>query len=88
MEIIRMVEESELPVKRTLPELDVPRSTFYGWFRKYETESFDGLADRSIGPNRFWNRIPAMERKRAVANRFHLFQNNRPGLVLFRLPSG
>jgi putative transposase len=32
MEIIRLVEESELPVKRTLQELDVNRSSFYEWY--------------------------------------------------------
>ncbi len=31
METIRLVEESELGVKRTLEELDVPRSSFYRW---------------------------------------------------------
>jgi putative transposase len=29
MEIIRLVEETDLPIKRTLDELDVPKSTFY-----------------------------------------------------------
>jgi len=61
-----MVEGSDLPAKRTLNELDVPRSTFYGWYRRYESEGFDGLADRSSGPNRFWNRIPDTERKKVV----------------------
>jgi transposase-like protein len=66
MEIIRMVEESDLPVKRTLQELDVPRSTFYGWYRRYETGGFDELADHSGGPNKFWNRIPDAEREKVV----------------------
>ena len=61
-----MVEGSDLSAKRTLDELDVPRSTFYGWYRRYESEGFDGLADRSGGPNRFWNRIPDSERKKVV----------------------
>jgi hypothetical protein len=30
MEIIRLVEGSDLPVKMTLRQLGVPRSTFYG----------------------------------------------------------
>jgi len=30
-EIIRLVEESQLPVKRVLAELDIVRSTFYRW---------------------------------------------------------
>ena len=50
IEIIRMVENSDLPVKRTLKELDVPKSTFYGWYRRYESGGFDGLEDRSNGP--------------------------------------
>jgi hypothetical protein len=66
MEIIRMVEDSILPVKRTLKELDVPRSTFYGWYRRYEAGGYDGLADRSGGPGRFWNRIPDSEREKVV----------------------
>ena len=39
LEIIRMVEESELLVKQTLIELDVPRSTFYDWYRRYGSAS-------------------------------------------------
>ena len=34
-EIIRTVEESDLPAKRTLAELGVPRSTFYDWYCRY-----------------------------------------------------
>ena len=61
-----MVEGSDLSAKRTLNELDVPRSTFYDWYCRYESEGFDGLADRSSGPNKFWNRIPDSERKKVV----------------------
>jgi len=61
-----MVEDSDLPVKRTLNELDVPKSTFYGWYRRYESSGFDGLEDRSSGPDRFWNRIPDSEREKVV----------------------
>jgi putative transposase len=58
MEIIRLVEESELPVKQTLEELDVPRSTFYRWYKRYQEAGYDGLADRKPNPRQFWNRIP------------------------------
>jgi len=34
-ETIRLVEESSLPVKQTLAELGVPRSTFYRWYDQY-----------------------------------------------------
>lgn len=57
-EIIRLVEESDLPAKRTLMEVDVPKSTFYDWYRRYLNDGYDGLKDRSIGPKRFWNKIP------------------------------
>ncbi len=46
MEIIRLVEDSDLPVRETLRHLGVPRRTFYGWFasatasRLYSSENF------------------------------------------------
>jgi putative transposase len=30
-EIIDLVERSSLPVRRTLGQLGIPKSTFYGW---------------------------------------------------------
>ena len=62
MEIIRLVEESELSIKQTLEELDVSRSTFYRWYRRYEKEGYDGLANRSPTARRFWNKIPEEEK--------------------------
>ena len=35
LEIIRLVEQSDLPVKATLEQLDVAPSTFYRWYRRY-----------------------------------------------------
>jgi putative transposase len=35
MEIIRMAEESSLSAKQTLREMDVPHSSFYEWYRRY-----------------------------------------------------
>jgi len=32
MEIIHLAEHSDLPITRTLEELDVARSTFYRWY--------------------------------------------------------
>ena len=31
-EIIDLVERSSLPVRRTLDQLGIPKSTFYGWY--------------------------------------------------------
>ena len=35
LEIILLVERSSLSVRRTLAPLGIPRSTFYGWYRRY-----------------------------------------------------
>jgi putative transposase len=66
MEIIRLVEASDLPVKRTLEELEVPRSSFYRWYERYLVEGYDGLADHKPGPQQFWNRIPDSVRQQVV----------------------
>jgi len=65
-EIIRLVEESSLPVKQTLAELDIPRSTFYRWYARYLETGAEGLTDRSSQPRQFWNRIPQSVREHVV----------------------
>ena len=66
MEIIRLVEGSDLPVKRTLAQLDVPRGSFYRWYRRYREQGYDGLANRPPHSQQFWNRIPEAEKHRVV----------------------
>ena len=66
MEIIHLVEHSDLPITRTLDELDVPRSSFYRWYQKYQEDGYDGLADSMPSPRQFWNRIPDMVRDQVV----------------------
>ena len=58
MEILRLVEGSALPVRATLRQLGVPRSTFYGWLQRYEAEGFDGLHDQKPAARPRWNAIP------------------------------
>ncbi len=58
LEVIRLVEGSELPVKRTLTELGVSRSSFYRWYRQYLDEGPDGLEPTRRTPRRFWNKLP------------------------------
>jgi transposase-like protein len=36
LEIIRLVEESALPVRRTLEKVGIPRATFYRWYDLYQ----------------------------------------------------
>jgi transposase InsO family protein len=66
MEIIHLVEHSELSIRKTLDELTVPRSTFYNWYRRYQEDGHDGLADKKPGPRQFWNRIPESVREHVV----------------------
>ena len=66
MEVIRLVEGSELGVKRTLQQIGVPRSTFYHWYRAYTDGGYDGLANRRPEQRRHWNRIPDKERQKVV----------------------
>ena len=66
IEIIHLVEHSELPITRTLEELDVPRSTFYRWYQRYQDEGLDGVADLKPRAKQFWNRIPDIVRDQVV----------------------
>ena len=66
MEIIRIVENSSLGVKRTLVELDINRSTFYDWYRRYGEGGYDALASRPPHCRRFWNAIPPDVKKKVV----------------------
>jgi putative transposase len=66
LEIIRIVQDSELGVKRTLEELGINRSTFYDWYRKYLDSGFEGLKQKSANRNSFWNKIPDRQRREVV----------------------
>ena len=66
LEIIRLVEDSELSVKQTLEELDIPRSTFYRWYQRYQIADVAGLGEETKAPHQFWNRIPESVRDRVV----------------------
>lgn len=65
-EIIRVVEDSSLGVKQTLQELDVNRSTFYAWYRRYQERGAEALEDRTSHRRQFWNAIPPWVKKRVV----------------------
>jgi putative transposase len=58
LEIIRLVEQSSLPVRRTLDQLGIPRSTFYCWYDRYRTGQAEGLQDCAPAPRRVWNKLP------------------------------
>jgi transposase InsO family protein len=58
LDIIRIVEQSHLSVKRTLDRLGIPRRTFYRWYNRYLDGGSEALEDRPSAPSRVWNRIP------------------------------
>jgi transposase InsO family protein len=64
LEIIRLVEGSHLPTKRTLDKLGIPRATFYRWYDRYLSGGPEALEDRSPKPSRVWNRIPEPVREK------------------------
>ncbi len=66
LEIIRIVEQSHLPVTRTLDKLGIPKTTFYRWYDRYLALGEAGLKDRSPRPGKVWNRIPDDVRDRIV----------------------
>ena len=66
LEIIYLVEHSNLSVKRTLEELNVPRSTFYRWYHQYQQEGEAGLIDQRPNPRQIWNRIPLQVKQQVV----------------------
>ena len=66
LEIIRLVEQSHLSVKRTLDKLGISCTTFYRWYDRYQTGRPQALEDRSPKPPRVWNRIPDEVRNRII----------------------
>jgi transposase InsO family protein len=66
MEIIRMVEDSNLSVRKTLRQIDISRSTFYEWYKRYQEAGYEGLAPKHRTPLQFWNAIPEWEKQRVV----------------------
>ncbi len=56
-EIIHVVEQSSLSVKKTLKRLDIHTSTFYNWLKRFYDKGVDGLEDRKPAPKAVWNKI-------------------------------
>jgi putative transposase len=65
--IIRLVEDSELSVRRTLNEIKVSRTSFYRWYSAYEEGGLDGLENQGRASRCYWNRIPDSVRRLVVA---------------------
>ena len=66
LEIIRLVEQSHLPVRRTLATLGILPGTFYRWYDRLQSGGPEALEDRSPRPRRVWNRIPDEVREQVL----------------------
>ena len=66
MEIIRLVEQSNLPVRQTLKRLDIGKSTFYHWLKRLESGGIDALEDNNSSPGIPWNRLPEAEQTEII----------------------
>ena len=66
LEIIRLVEQSHLPARRTLEMLGVRPSTFYRWYDRYRAGGPEALEDKPSKPDRVWNRIPDEIRHKVI----------------------
>ena len=66
MEVIRMVEESNLSVKKTLEEIGVSRSSFYRWYDLYLSGGLDALECESKAPKQFWNKLPESVKEQCI----------------------
>jgi transposase InsO family protein len=67
LEIIRLVQQSHLPVRATLDKLGITRSTFYRWYDAYQRGGPEALKDHPSQPSRVWNRLPAEIREQIVS---------------------
>jgi len=65
-EIIRLVEQSSLSVKRTLQHLDINKSTFYNWLYRYRSGGDERLTDHRPKPGQIWNKLPEDQQKALV----------------------
>ena len=65
LEIIRLVEQSHLPVRRTLATLGILLMTFYRWYARLQAGPRRWKTSRPR-PRRVWNKIPEEVREQIV----------------------
>ena len=57
LEIIRTVEASHLPTRRTLETIGIPSTTYYCWYDLWSEGGVDALEDTAPHPRSVWNPI-------------------------------
>jgi len=66
MELIGLVERTDLPVRVTLRQLGIASSTFYGRYKRYLGGGFDALRDKKPPPRPRWNQVPEKVRAEVI----------------------
>jgi putative transposase len=66
LEVIRVVEDSELSVRQNLKEIGIYRSTFYNWYRLYLKDRIEDLGPKKPKARSFWNKIPVEVKEQFV----------------------
>ncbi len=61
MEIIRLVESSDLPKAKTLEKFNIQPSTYYRWVGKLKKYGMAGLVDKKPHYARMWNQLKPEE---------------------------
>lgn len=56
-EVIQLVQNSSLSVRQTLARLDIHKSTFYNWLKRYDENGVEGLEDKKPVPRVVLNKI-------------------------------
>ena len=85
MEIIRLVEDSDHSMKRTLVELGINKSTFFNWYKKYKDDGYEGLRYTYKKTQQFWNEIPPWEKEKVINLALHYPEkSSRAGMVYNR----
>ena len=66
LEIIQLVEDSDVSVKQTLSSLGVSRSSFYRWYRDFLEKGVNALENQKPIAKQSWNKISEPETKKVV----------------------
>jgi putative transposase len=82
-EIIKLVEGSDLPVKLTLDQMGIPKSTFYDWYARYREKGYDGLLPQKATDRKQWNQIPGREREEVVTTALEYPEKSPRELAFF-----
>ena len=81
-EIIRLVEGSNLPVCKTLRQLNIHKSTFYNWLKRYQEHGIEGLENRKPTSTLAWNQIV---RRQRLWDRTEDLREGEFGLIMITL---